>query len=406
MQGIKEELRYRRYDMNRKTEQRICRIIDEAIADGTTAGASILVRKENEELFFDARGYADVEKKLPMCRDTIFRMYSMTKPVTAAAAMILLERGELDPAQEVGEILPGFSELMVEQEDGEVTASETPMTVLHLLNMTSGLTYGDEDTKRGRETAAYIEQCCGKMYGKDAVTTLEFASHLGSIPLAFEPDSSWCYGLSADVLGAVVETVSGMRYGDFLRENLFEPLGMEDTDFWVPQEKQVRLANAYETVGKGRMIPYTGDNLIISNQMKTRPAFESGGAGLVSTIDDYARFAQMLLNGGSLNGRRVLSEATVHFLTDGALTDAQQAAMRHWVGLEGFTYSHLMWRMVNPGQSVGLGREGEYGWNGWLGCYFANFPREKMTILLMQQKKDAGTITMTRKIRNVILAEL
>lgn len=390
--------------MQEITKKRIGKIVEEAIADGTTAGACVLVRRDGEEIFFETYGYADRELARPVKRDTIFRLYSMSKPITAAAAMILMEQGELDLAQPVAEILPGFSELMVEKADGSLVPSGTPMTILHLLNMTSGLSYGDDETQAGRETSAYIEQCCGRMYGEDAVTTLEFASHLGTLPLAFEPDSSWRYGLSADVLGAVVEKVSGMRFGDFLRKNLFEPLGMEDTDFWVPKEKQTRLATAYETVGEGRMIPYTGDNLIVSNKMEARPAFESGGAGLASTIDDYARFAQMLLNGGVLNGQRVLSEKSVQFMTDGKLTDVQQAAMRHWVGLEGFTYSHLMRRMVDTGQCAGLARECEYGWDGWLGCYFANFPKEKMTILLMQQKKDAGTITMTRKIRNVILA--
>lgn len=387
------------------TKQRIRQIIDDAIADGTTAGVNVLIRQAGEELFFDARGYADLERKEPIRRDTIFRLYSMSKPITAAAAMVLMERGDLDLAQPVAEILPGFSKLMVEQGDGRIVPSGTPMTVLHLLNMTSGLTYGDDETQAGRETTAYLEQCCERMYGEDAVSTLDFANHLGTIPLAFEPDSSWRYGLSADVLGAVIEKVSGMRFGDFLMENLFEPLGMNDTAFWVPREKQPRLASAYETMEKGQMGLYTGDNLVISNRMETRPAFESGGAGLASTIDDYAKFAQMLLNGGILDGKRVLSSNTVHFMTDGILTDVQQNAMRHWVGLEGFTYSHLMRRMVNAGECAGLGREDEYGWDGWLGCYFANLPREKMTILLMQQKKDAGTISMTRKIRNVILAE-
>lgn len=390
--------------MQEITKKRIGKIVEEAIADGTTAGAGVLVRQDGEEIFFEAYGYADKELAKPIKRDTIFRLYSMSKPITAAAAMILMERGELDLAQPVAEILPGFSKLMVEKADGSLVPSGTPMTILHLLNMTSGLSYGDDETRAGKETSAYIEQCCREMYGEKAVTTLEFASHLGTLPLAFEPDSSWRYGLSADVLGAVVEKVSGMRFGDFLKKNLFEPLGMEDTDFWVPKEKQARLATAYETIEEGGMIPYTGDNLMVSNKMEARPAFESGGAGLASTIDDYARFAQMLLNEGTLNGQRVLSKKSVRFMTGGRLTDVQQAAMRRWVGLEGFTYSHLMRRMVDAGQCAGLAVEGEYGWDGWLGCYFANLPKEKMTILLMQQKKDAGTITMTRKIRNVILA--
>lgn len=380
-------------------------IIDSAIQDGTTAGMSLLVRKGNEEVFFTARGYKNIEKKSEIKRDTIFRLYSMSKPITAAAAMILMEQGKLDLAQPVEELLPGFKGLMVE-ENGSFRPAKKPITPLYLLNMTSGLTYGVEDTKSGRMIGAYLQECEKKMFTEQAVTTEEFANHIGTIPLAFDPDSSWRYGLSADILGAVIEKVSGMRFGEFLEKYLFRPLGMNDTGFWIPEEKRERLADAYETVGPGEMIPYTGNNLVVSYRMASAPAFESGGAGLVSTIDDYAKFAQMLLNGGSLNGVRVMSPATVQFLISGELRAEQQAAMNQWVGVEGCTYTHFLRRVIDPGQTSGLSVRNEYGWDGWLGCYFVNFPDENMTILMMQQKRDAGTISLTRKLRNVILANM
>lgn len=391
--------------MQENTKKRIQQIMEEVVADGTTAGLNVLVRKDGEELFYGECGLADRELGKKIQRDTIFRLYSMSKPITAVAAMILMEQGRLDLGQQVKEILPGFDKLMVEK-NGKVVAAERPMTVLNLLNMTSGFTYGDDTTAGGRETLAYLEACVDKMFTKEAVTTLEFAEHMGSVPLAFEPDSAWFYGLSADVLGAVIEKVSGMRFGDFLKQEIFEPLGMKDTDFWVPEEKQHRLASAYESMGDGRMTLFTGNHLVISNQMKTRPAFESGGAGLVSTIDDYAKFAQMLLNDGELDGVRILTPQTVQFLRSGDLTPAQKAGLRNWEVLTGFTYNHLLRRMMDPGQSVGLAKMDEYGWDGWLGCYFANFPNEQMSILLMQQRKDSGTIPMTRKIRNVILSDM
>lgn len=390
--------------MKETIKARLCELIDEAIADGTTAGMSMLVRRENEEVFYTNRGYQNLERKSKIGRDTIFRLYSMSKPVTAAGAMILMEQGKLDLAQPVEEILPGFKGLLAE-ENGVVRPAKKPLTSLHLLNMTSGLTYGEDDTKAGMMTGQYIEECEKRMFTEQAVTTEEFANHMGTIPLAFDPDSSWRYGLSADILGAVIEKVSGMRFGEFLAENIFEPLGMKDTGFWVPAEKRQRLADAYESAGDGNMVPYTGNNLLISYKMDTQPAFESGGAGLVSTIDDYARFAQMLLNGGSLNGVRVMSPRTVRFLTSGELLPDQQKAMDEWLGLEGYTYSHLMRRVRNTGRTSGLSLEGEYGWDGWLGCYFANFPEENMTILMMQQRKDSGTIPLTRKLRNVVLGE-
>ncbi len=389
--------------MTAEAKVRVRELLDEAVRDGVTAGASISVRQDGEEILYDARGYADIEAKKPIERDTIFRLYSMSKPVTAAAAMILMERGVLDLAQPVADFLPGFRELTVER-DGRLERIQTPVTVLNLLNMTSGLTYGGVETRAERMTASYIEECCARLHSPQPVTTVELANHLGTLPLSFVPDTSWRYGLSADVLGAVIEVASGMSFGEFLKKNIFDPLRMQDTAFWVPAEKQSRLANAYETVPGESMRLYTGDNLAVSNTMEQPPAFESGGAGLVSTLTDYMKFGQMLLNGGELDGIRVMKERTVQFLTSGTLTPVQQKDFRSWVGLEGFTYAHLMRIMNDPGSAAILGSQGEYGWDGWLGCYFANLPKENMTIVMMMQKRDAGTIPLTRRIRNVILA--
>lgn len=391
--------------MKEITKQRIREILETSVADGTTAGANVLVMEDGKEVYYTQHGFADIGQKKPIERDTIFRLYSMTKPVTAAAVMILMERGLLDLGQPVADLLPGFQNLSVEK-DGKIVpcSEETPLTVLHLLNMTSGLSYGDDQTVAGRCIADYLDECVARMHTDHAVTTVEFANHIGTFPLAFEPGSSWRYGLSADILGAVVEVVSGQTFGEFMKENIFEPLHMDDTAFWVPEEKQNRLAKVYETVGQGKMELYTGEHLVISNRMEKSPAYEAGGAGLVSTIDDYARFAQMLLNGGSLDGKEILQPETVKFMRTGGLTARQQESFWN-IQLDGFTYSHLMRIMAQAGRSVGLARLGEYGWDGWLGCYFANFPEENRCILMMQQKKDSGTIPMTRKIRNVILAE-
>ncbi len=389
--------------MNEKTKERCRKLIEEAVSDGITAGVTMLVRRRKEEVFYTEYGFQNLEEKKPIKRNSIFRLYSMSKPITGAAAMILMEQGKLDLAQPVAEILPGYENVMVE-ENGMIRPAKKPLTVHHLLNMASGLTYGEEETKAGRMTQQYIQECMEKMDTPQAVTTEEFASHMGSVPFSFEPDSSWHYGLSADILGAVIEKVSVMRFGEFLETYLFAPLGMKDTGFWVPKDKGDRLADAYESAGNGKMVPYRGNHLMISYGMDKPPAFESGGAGLVSTIDDYARFAQMLLNGGSLDGVRVMSEKTARFFTSGKLLPSQQQAMEQWTGLEGYTYSHLMRRCIDPGRTSGLSCEGEYGWDSYLGSYFANFPREDMTLLIMQQKKDAGTIPLVRKLRNVLLS--
>ena len=183
-------------------------------------------------------------------------------------------------------------------------------------------------------------------------------------------------------------------------------MNMKDTGFYVPDETYSRLAAAYETAEDASLRRYDGDYLMIRNKADAPPRYESGGAGLLSTIDDYARFAQMLLNGGSLDGTRILSPRTVQYLTSGGLTPPQQAAMRRFGGHEGYTYSHLLRRLIDPGQACLMSEAGEYGWAGWLGCYFANIPGQNMTVLLMQQKKGAGTSALTRKIRNILSAEL
>ena len=391
--------------MKEETKVRIREVMDEAIAKGETAGASLLLIRDGHKIHFEARGFANVEKGIPYSRDRIVRLFSMSKPITSAAAMILMERGMLDLSTPVQELLPGFGQpyLLV---DGKHIVPPTPVTVFHLLNMTAGITYGDPDTPEGRAVTSFLEQCQAKMYGPEAVTTREFAIGLSRIPLAFEPDTSWRYGLCADVLGAVIEQVAGVSFGDFLRENIFEPLGMKDTGFFVPAEKQDRLADAYLTVAPGDIRPFSSDHLVTSYRKDEKPAFESGGAGLVSTIDDYARFAQMLLHGGMLDGVRILKPETVAFMTRGRLTDVQQRAMRKWVGLEGFTYSNLMRiRDEQLGNFPGLSRPGEYGWDGWMGCYFANFPADRVTMVLTQQKAETGTTPMTRKIRNLVLSD-
>ena len=390
--------------MKQDTGQKIRELMDEAIFRQETAGAALLVIKDGEEFLFEARGYADKETKKPYGRDTIVRLFSMSKPITSAAAMLLMERGQLDPGTPVSEVLPGFLADHLFR-DGQRVSVDSPVTIYHLLNMTAGISYGNMETEAGRAILSYLAGCQAKMHGPDAVSTHDFAIGLGQLPLAYMPDTSWSYGLCADIMGAVIEAVSGMSFGDLLQKNIFDPLGMTDTGFYVPAEKQPRLASAYLTTGPGKSRPFTSDHLAVSYRMTEKPAFESGGAGLVSTIDDYARFAQMLLNGGQMNGVRILHPRTVAYMTGGKLTAPQQVAMREHFGLEGFTYANFL-RIKEPEINYcSLSRPGEYGWDGWMGCYFANFPKEKITMVLTQQKAESGTTPLTRKIRNVLLTD-
>ncbi len=380
-------------------------VMRQAVENCEAAGVNLLVEKDGEEICYCEAGLADVERRRPMRRDAIIRLYSQTKPITAAAVMILMERGLIDLCQPVSDFLPAYGKLEV-WENGSLRPAQTPLRVFDLLKMTSGLLYPDVQTDAGRHSMAVFVEMDRRLFTDRAMTTREVADALAGGGLAFDPGSSWQYGTSADVLGAVVEAASGMSFAAFLKKELFEPLGMADTAFWVPADKQDRLASVYETVtepdGTRGLRLYTGNHLAVRNDMKEEPAFASGGAGLVSTLDDYMKFARMLME----EGAGLLRPATVRYMTTGELTDIQQQAFNRWQNLEGFSYGNLMRVCKNPSRAGYSVRRGEYGWDGWLGAYFANFPEERLTILMGTQKRNGGTFALTRKLRNVILTSL
>ena len=392
--------------MEQVIKERLQQVMDASVAKGETPGCLLMVIKDGEEQVYLESGYADIEAKKPVSREDIFRLYSMSKPITAAAMMILVERGVVDLAEPVSKYLSGFRDQIVRSADGRTEKPDHEVLLEDLMNMTSGLTYGGMN-ETGRLTDALFEEVIRGIEKENGGTigTVEFANRLGKIPLLYQPGQSWSYGTSADVIGAVIEVASGMRFGDFLKKEIFEPLGMWDTDFWVPAEKQSRLEKVYDCQEGQPPVRYTENNLGIQNDMAYRPAYEAGGAGLASTIDDYAKFAQMLLNGGTYNGAQILRPATVKFLGSHTLSAAQQAGFDNWIGLEGFSYGNLMRVLVDPTRAVTLGSKGEFGWDGWLGCYMEVVPEKHMTFLMMTQKKDAGTYTLSRKIRNIVFSE-
>lgn len=390
--------------MNKNRLERIPEIMQEMTDKAYVSGVTCMVLQNGEEQCYYETGYRDIAAGYKMTRDTIHRMYSMTKPVTAAAAMILLEEGKIDLLDQVSDYLPGFRNQYV-IERGVIVPVKQPMTIQHLLNMTSGLVYPGEGNPAEIRCDKLMEEVKSKLLTEQAITTVELANRAGKLPLAFMPGATWQYGLSADVLGAVVEVVSGMRFGEFLANRLFEPLGMKDTAFYVPQDKQNRLAKVYRD-GEDGLVEETGYNLAIQNKMEIPPAFESGGAGLCSTIDDYAKFTQMLMEGGTYQGIRILAPKTVEYMTTAHVTPAQQRGVDTWESLAGHTYGNLMRILVDPGAAVGIGSKGEYGWDGWLGTYMMNDPAHNLTLLIMHQKVDSGTTAYTRRIRNVLFSAL
>ncbi len=383
----------------------IDRLFQEEVDKKHIAGGQYLLLHKGKEVYYNTYGVADMEKGMKMGKGTIFRLFSMSKPITAVAVMILVERGKLDLREPVSTFLPCFHNQMVYTEDGNLVPAYRDITVWDCLNMRTGIPYPEDwegATKSGEDMDKLFKELINRQEGGEPISTLEYMEHIAKIPLAFQPGEKWMYGLSADILGAVVEVCSGMSFGNFLQENIFKPLNMKDTGFFVPREKLDRFAQNYcDDCENGGIKPYTVSHL--GEHYKSDVAFESGGAGLVSTLADYERFAKMLLNKGTLNGVRILSEQSVEFMTKDRLRDDQRWAM-NWDSNLGCGYGCLMRVLLNAGEAQTLGSEGEFGWDGWTGNYFTISPKDDMIMFFIVQKCDYGFTPALRKIRNVSFA--
>lgn len=421
------------------------RLIRSEIARDNLAGANLLLLKDGRTLHRASYGMADKEKQIPMTDDTIFRIFSMTKPVICAAAMLLMERGILDLSDPVEHYLPDFhgQQVFLPGSTQTVPASRA-VCLSDLLNMTSGLAYPDDCTSAGKAVAALFDEMTAAQDAGVSFSTVQLANRLGQIPLAFQPGAHWMYGTSADVLGAVIEVASGMRLSRFLKQELFEPLDMKDTDFYVPDEKKNRFAelyrcsempdtsacidtdnvmsqqkadipasipqkggvvdtlssfSVYQSDKRMHIAPQPGKNLGMEGYDHA-PAFESGGAGLVSTIEDYAHFATMLLQGGVWQDRRILGKNTVSFLCSPQLSDAYSPDL-NWDSLRGYRYGNLMRHLADPAAGGTNADVGEFGWDGWCGTYFTVSPKSNFIMLYFIQRCDAGCNEITRRLRHI-----
>ena len=284
--------------------QEIAPTLQGYVDKGQLPGFLTVIARKGKIAHFETIGMRDVENKKPVEPDTIFRIYSMSKPITSVAVMVLYDEGRLQLDDPVEMYIPAFKDMKVyNKEQTETHAAKNKMTVKHLLTHTSGLTYGWGDKP--------IDKLYGelKIFKRDSGLA-EMAEKLGDIPLVFEPGERWNYGVSTDVLGYLVEVVSDMPFEEFLQTKIFKPLGMVDTAFSVPQVKVERFAALYRPTEEGglrlaRNAPLANDDVSF---------FPSGGGGLVSTAADYLRFCQMLLNGGELDGVRILKSDTVELM--------------------------------------------------------------------------------------------
>ena len=351
------------------------------VDSGQIAGCSVRIVRNDETFYEGCFGYADIEKNVRISENTIFPIASMSKVITVAGIMRLYEQGLFKLWDPVSEYLPGFKnpKIALEKPDGtyEITDAKGEVTMRQLFTMTSGVPYPGNDTAAARirlEKEKEMAETLSREKGKPLPGTREICSRVGELPLAFEPGEKWMYGFSIDILGGVIEALTNQTLGEYLKETIFDPLGMKDTGFFVPPEKQEKIATLYQ----------------IRNGMKPdgreypteKPMFESGGGGLFSTLHDYSRFAQMLLHGGTLDGERILGRKTIDLIATDHLTPAQQAT-HSWDTQRGYGYGLGVRVMTNPEIADINGSVGEWGWDGAFGNWFCVDPRENLTCVYL-----------------------
>ncbi len=386
--------------MKEVMKQRVDELIGGDLEKGAFVGANAAVFRGGECLYSGSFGMADRERGIPMQPDTIFRIYSMTKPVTAVAVMQLVECGILEPQQKLSDFLPEFAAPLVYEADGTTRPARREITIQHLLNMQSGLTYADTCTPTQRAVSALFREMDDLRTAGEPMDTMTFCRRIAQIPLKFDPGEQWDYGVSADILGGVIQAATGMDYREYLRKNIFEPLGMNDTDFYVPAEKQSRFAAAYTCI-EGELVRDEKSHFALGD-FRSLPAFVSGGAGLCSTITDYARFANTLAGGGtSPDGVCILSPRSVEYIRTPQVSNSA-LAWKGWDSLKGYDYGSLVRVLVNQRDFGTIAPLGEFGWDGWTGTYFTIDPFEKLTIFFWIQVACAGTSETAKKMRNVV----
>ncbi|GAC1408758.1 MAG: serine hydrolase domain-containing protein [Burkholderiaceae bacterium] len=380
---------------------RLYRAIEADVGAGRIPGAVVLLSRHGQK-FEKTFGKQSPGHSAPMSIDTIFRIYSMTKPVVSLAAMMMAEEGRLLISDPVSAFLPEFKGVQVGVESTDASGNQflrmvpckTEMTVQDLLRHTSGLTYGifgGATLVKDAYRASGVES--------NRINNMDMVAKLADLPLALQPGTSWEYSRSTDVLGALLERLSGKTLDVHLHEKVFGPLGMSDTGFWVEPGQQHRIAEPFE------VDPVTGNQVRLLNVTK-RPIFLSGGGGLVSTAPDYLRFAQLLRNGGEREGVRLLARKTVEFMTSDHLSQLP-GATKGPMYLPGPGYGFGLGFAVRIAQGGALtpGSVGDFNWSGLAGTYFWIDPHEDLiAIWLMQAPEQRGHYRQV--IRNLVAGSL
>jgi CubicO group peptidase (beta-lactamase class C family) len=373
--------------------QRLSDVFNREIDKGTIPGATVMVARGGKIGWFEALGRQNPSLPTPMAQDTIFRIFSMTRPIVSVAVMMLLEEGRFLLDDPIAKFIPEFADQKVGVENNgrlDLVPLQRPITIQDLLRHTSGITY--EHTGNGLVQQLYQQS----RLRSRKISNAEHAALVASLPLICQPGAEWNYSRSTDILGRLVEIISGKTLGAFLEQHIFAPLQMTETAFYTGEENAHRLAEPFAAD------PWSGDKVQFFN-MLDKPVMESGGGGLVSTTMDYARFCQMLLNGGTLDGARIIGRKTLELMA----SDHLGAGVK------------IQGTLTQPGHSFGLGfgvrtqagiapfmgSVGQFFWSGMGGTFFWIDPKEDLFALFMSQGPGQRVYTRTL-MRNLVYAAL
>ncbi len=364
-------------------KQRLDNLLESFIEKGPR-GCSCSVVHRGKEVYSGCFGYSDAESKTPLTRENIFRIYSMSKVITCTAALKLFEEGRYLMHDPLYEYLPEFKDMNAVSQSAngqfEVNRAQNPILVKDLFAMTSGLCYPDIDTEAGRQMAVKWDELKSYFDNGETLSLRDFSKALATVPLAFEPGTHWRYGTSHDILGAFIEAVSGVSFEDFLKREIFEPLGMSKTGFRWSEKDRSKVCSYYHQDEKGAYSKTSDQDFCFENDRW--PA--SGGGGLLSTLDDYQTFATMMAESGTLKGVRILGRSTIDMMRTNLLTPEMMKDYC-WPYLKGYGYGFGVRTAMDRGIGGINTSPGEFGWSGLPGTFTLIDPEERLSIVYMQQ---------------------
>ncbi len=376
---------------------RIDRYLEDQVESGELAGAVTLIARRGKIVHRSVTGVKDLVTKEPLTSDTIFRIFSMTKPITAVAMMILFERGLWSPDDPIAKHLPEFADV---KGPGGVAPDHAP-TMRELMTHTAGFAYGIGPGPHDEADKSYIE---AKIWAADDLA--DFTRRLAGLRLAYEPGTKFRYSLSMDVQGAIIERLSGETLPDFMRSHIFAPLGMVDTDFFVPPEKMTRLSNLYHKYGVPTLSPLPPSSFLRDPTVIAK--VPNGGGGLYSTADDYARFCQMLLNHGELGGARIIERSSVSIMTKNYLSDDilnQRTVAGAHTFQPGYGYGFNGAVFIDPEQVGAPVGKGTYQWDGAAGTWFWVDPVNEIVYVGLIQRMMQEGMAPHQKATQAMIAE-